>query len=416
MLDNDSLNLSPPLCSSYISNSTATIVVAVISSIVGVAACAALGFGCFVWRRRRHNSDRKTITNYPARRPNEQVDLFDTRSSLRSPSPGATAGGNSTTRTVSNDYEPVPYTPRDESNMLSGSATGLSAGAMLTSSTSRGDQTMSGRSQTGRAAFPPSSAWHSTLDGHHPDDPFNGRGELSPEESMAFVRERRWPSREISMDTTTSAGGLISSRDDSGSRTGTPLLRHQTDMGDDTVPNTPLTPTMTEPPPPPLPPNAAAMGAQHVSGRSKEEEVWEEAARTRQSRNENNHISATAERPTSDAPTLRSSPPPTSTTVGTFRVTNAGEGDPVLPPPPASATATYAPANTTGPRRRRMYDPFDTAQPRFVRHADAGRFEGGAEVIDLPPLYTDLDHTGSLPPETANADDERRVQPQRRLE
>lgn len=60
---------------------------------------------------------------------------------------------------------------------------------------------------------------------------------------------------------------------------------------------------------------------------------------------------------------------------GGFRVTNATDADPLIP---STTTANTGTATRRGPR----------GEPRFVRHADAGRAQ--EEVIDLPPLYTDL--------------------------
>jgi hypothetical protein len=62
---------------------------------------------------------------------------------------------------------------------------------------------------------------------------------------------------------------------------------------------------------------------------------------------------------------------------GGFRITNATDADPLIPPP--SGTNSGTTTTRRGPR----------GEPRFVRHADAGRAE---EIIDLPPLYTDLVH------------------------
>lgn len=69
---------------------------------------------------------------------------------------------------------------------------------------------------------------------------------------------------------------------------------------------------------------------------------------------------------------------------GGFRITNAADGD-VVAPTPAARSGT-----------RRIRHGME-AQPRFVRHADAGRWETTTtgqdeeeEVIDLPPMYTEI--------------------------
>ncbi len=72
--------------------------------------------------------------------------------------------------------------------------------------------------------------------------------------------------------------------------------------------------------------------------------------------------------------------PPHIAAPGGFRITNAADGE-VVAPTPAARTGT-----------RRIRHGMET-QPRFVRHADAGRWDTSAqqeEVIDLPPMYTEI--------------------------
>ncbi|WWC68537.1 uncharacterized protein I206_102466 [Kwoniella pini CBS 10737] len=69
---------------------------------------------------------------------------------------------------------------------------------------------------------------------------------------------------------------------------------------------------------------------------------------------------------------------------GGMRVANPEypENIPTLPP-----GATHAPRNN-GPRRR----PADNNGPTYRRHADAGRFQ--EEIVDLPPLYSEVPRDG----------------------
>lgn len=73
-----------------------------------------------------------------------------------------------------------------------------------------------------------------------------------------------------------------------------------------------------------------------------------------------------------------SSTPTAPISAGGFRITNATDADPLLPPPLPAQGQASSPSLGRRPR----------GEPRFVRHADAGRAR--EEVIDLPPLYTDL--------------------------
>lgn len=75
-----------------------------------------------------------------------------------------------------------------------------------------------------------------------------------------------------------------------------------------------------------------------------------------------------------------SSTPTTTGGGGGFRITNATDADPLLP---ASQQQQQPSPSLPGHGGRRA-----RGEPRFVRHADAGRAR--EEVIDLPPLYTDL--------------------------
>lgn len=94
-----------------------------------------------------------------------------------------------------------------------------------------------------------------------------------------------------------------------------------------------------------------------------------------------------------DAQTDRYGVRPPASASGTFRITNASALD-----PPTLATHTPS-TNTTPiiqpPRRTAGARNAYQQQPRFVRHEDAGRVarhqhQEEEEVIDLPPLYTDL--------------------------
>jgi hypothetical protein len=83
----------------------------------------------------------------------------------------------------------------------------------------------------------------------------------------------------------------------------------------------------------------------------------------------------------------------TTPTTGGLRITNATEGEVVPPPSPAARTSRRTHINQS----RQYQQPGMEPQPRFVRHADAGRWNvpaggGGAghEVIDLPPMYTEI--------------------------
>lgn len=89
---------------------------------------------------------------------------------------------------------------------------------------------------------------------------------------------------------------------------------------------------------------------------------------------------------------------------GGFRITNASDRDPAdlarhTPPPPSSQQASINSGGVptiAAPTRRTAGQRAAYQQPRFVRHADAGRVDNHRppqqeeEVIDLPPLYTDL--------------------------
>ncbi|KAJ9123945.1 hypothetical protein QFC22_000736 [Naganishia vaughanmartiniae] len=118
----------------------------------------------------------------------------------------------------------------------------------------------------------------------------------------------------------------------------------------------------------------------------------------------NRYASDTSYSPAASSPLL--SPPPTSGpgTGGGFRITNVSDADPLLPPPrsqtSSSITGTNAsstPASSYGRRPR--------GEPRFVRHADAGRApQREEEVIDLPPLYTDLVREDDPPPPVPDHD------------
>lgn len=103
-------------------------------------------------------------------------------------------------------------------------------------------------------------------------------------------------------------------------------------------------------------------------------------------------------------------------TTGGFRVTNATADDPIAPENAGALSPSASTPNNTSslppnqPRRFR-----GDQQPRFVRHEDAGLAPGQQrqsreEVIDLPPLYTDIvpthseDEVGSAGPRSARED------------
>lgn len=85
---------------------------------------------------------------------------------------------------------------------------------------------------------------------------------------------------------------------------------------------------------------------------------------------------------------------------GGFRITNASDRDPAdlarhTPPPASQQQSMSGVPVIAAPTRRTAGQRAAYQQPRFVRHADAGRVDNRPppqeeEVIDLPPLYTDL--------------------------
>lgn len=116
----------------------------------------------------------------------------------------------------------------------------------------------------------------------------------------------------------------------------------------------------------------------------------------------NRYTNDTSYSPAASSPLL--SPPPSSGpgTGGGFRITNVSDSDPLLPRSQTSSTTGTAATNNLPPsshgRRPR-------GEPRFVRHADAGRApQREEEVIDLPPLYTDLVREDDPPPPLSGLD------------
>lgn len=346
------LDNSPPL------SRAATIAIGV----VGVLVCLGIGgatvYGCLVWRRRQSNrKEHGGSGGYPGKRGfwgigntqtklavnTDQVDLFDVHSS---------ANGSDYDRQTPNSatYAPMPYTPSGESNRPWES-----------------DQYSSDHAQTMRDPLSSISPLRITTDTNvvaenygHADNPFESGNSPYIEESLAALVDRKYPPRTQAIEReATEHRSPIDSR----SRTGSPLLRRQGTLREET----------------------SDSDTQDRIPSGKEEEAWAEIARSRPptSTTDNNTVS-TRSTPLSSTVNVPS--------LGMFRVTNAGEGDPIVPPPPPSthsSTGGMAGRGTT--RRRRGADGFDLHQPRFVRHADAGRLPGGQEeVIDLPPLYTDL--------------------------
>jgi hypothetical protein len=384
-------------------DSTAMYAVASVGAVIGVALSAAIGFCCFIYRRRRRNREqghgqgstggarregdggsgagalglgfgrfRRRGRNGEQRygHPNEGVDLFDGGSSIHGSEFSPVGGGPARmgARTLSDNYSPMPYTPGGGGGDQSPG--GYIGGDYALSAT--GTFTSAGVAGRGNGRDGDGEAWHEL--GEYPaSNPFDDRT-LSREESLAALVDRKWPlpaPSHSATPTSASANGERNSPLDTGSHTDTPLLRHF-----------------------PAPGEASALSP---AGQRKEDEMLAEFERARGASREqdaSDPAGVTAGSTWSGSGNSQNAsttmlPPPT----GTFRVTNAGEGDPIVATPPPSATMPRAPTSAgTGQRRRRLVDPFDTVQPRFVRHADAGRVTREAEVIDLPPLYTDLDH------------------------
>jgi hypothetical protein len=295
-----------------------------------------------------------------------EVDLYDTNSAFGRDDHSPGGAGLRTLSSTDNSYLPVPYTPGGDSpssydqDMYN---VPLSAGSR-TANRSRDALGPIGTEYS-------RTTWHSSVsesgagDSPNPDNPFEGR-ELNQEDSMAALLDRKWPVRQQSLDTpagTVNVSGGLSPLNGT-SRTGTPLL-----------------PNLA------IPPEAISRGLPSSAQRSKEEEMLAEVARARAGEQVD-----TGSNPDSPYGTTNTSASGAMAGQSAFRITNAGEGDPVLAAPPPSATLPRGAGShgASGRGRRRLVDPFDTAQPRFVRHADAGRLTREEEVIDLPPLYTDL--------------------------
>ena len=263
------------------------------------------------------------------------------------------------TRSASNNYSPMPYTPGGEHSpgIWTGGDYPLSATGTFTSA-----------GQAGRGAGRDGEPWHE-LDEYPASNPFDDRT-LSREESLAALVDRKWPlppPPHSATPTSAGANGERGSPQDTTSHTDTPLLRNFAAQEEGTA----LSP----------------------AGQRKEDEMIAEVERAREQEATTAPGSTTGSTWSATGNNQAVAANALLPSAGTFRVTNAGEGDPVLPAPAPSATMPRTLTSAgTGQRRRHHVDPFDTVQPRFVRHADAGRVTREAEVIDLPPLYTDLDH------------------------
>ncbi|WWC87952.1 uncharacterized protein L201_002852 [Kwoniella dendrophila CBS 6074] len=86
-------------------------------------------------------------------------------------------------------------------------------------------------------------------------------------------------------------------------------------------------------------------------------------------------------------------------TQGGMRIANPENPDqlPTLPPGATHSRGNVNSSNNnTGPRRRVA----ENAGPTFRRHADAGRFQ--EEIVDLPPLYSEVPRDGPIPDSTEN--------------
>ena len=370
---------------------------AIIGALVGIGLSAAIGFGCFIWRRRKRNRLQRNgaggtsassggagglagslgIAGFGLRRhggngggsgsqryahPNDAVDLFDGDSTYHG-GDFSPIGAPLAVRSGSENYLPVPYTPGGDSpGVPEGGHVGYPGSAA---------GTVTSAGQAGRGTGRDGERWRDHSD-YPPSNPFEGR-ELGREETLAALVDRKYPYPHSTSETTPTSASARGGRTPPNDSTGTPLLQSYPPSEG----TTPMSATAQR--------KLEEMNAEIDQARAGEREQQRE--RDNMHSNTSSTWSGTGNDQSQNTNTL-----PVAS--GAFRITNAGEGDPVLAAPAPSSTlprsATSAAAGQQ--RRRRFVDPFDTAQPRFVRHADAGRVGGDAseEVIDLPPLYTDL--------------------------
>ncbi|KAI5454880.1 hypothetical protein NCC49_002158 [Naganishia albida] len=313
-----------------------------IGALVGIGLSAAVAFFIFFYRRRRRNRNQRSRLNSGKdgqdgssgiimadgrRRPADamSVNLFDDSEQYQDPNDG--------------HYAPVPYDVGASSYSGSPVTPASAAGVGLAG---RSDH----RYTAARNDLSPTTT--------NMGDPFGSRHELGYDAGLN-TGDRSW-----------SATDTLQSR-----ASGHPLLPPNEGSRMDTF-SSPTSPDVV-------------WDSQDRPGaaRTKSEEAQAEAnavaaaAATTASRTNLSSYPSTTELTSPNSA-------PISATGGGFRITNATDADPLLPPQPSAGTG---PASSLGRRQR--------GEPRFVRHADAGRAR--EEVIDLPPLYTDLVHEGEQP-------------------
>lgn len=318
-----------------------------IGAVVGIGLSAAVATFVFVCRRRRRNryqrggkeggkdSGNGIVMADGRRRPDDamSVNLFDDSEQYHDPNDG--------------NYAPVPYDVGASSY----------SGSPVTPGTSNG----MGRYMAGRGGgdLSPSTTLTTT-------NPFDGRELHGDEATEALAAgNRTWSGGSSFSDSLQSrADGQVPLPLDR-SRSGAGLQRLDTMSDARTMTGTGTT-------------AASPLGQRSGLPRTKSEEAIAEvesvaaaAAATRGGARLASYPSTELSSPLTSAP-LSSS--------GGFRITNATDADPLLP-----STGTTTSGTGTGGRTRAG----PRGEPRFVRHADAGRAMT-EEVIDLPPLYTDL--------------------------
>ncbi|KAJ9097633.1 hypothetical protein QFC21_004669 [Naganishia friedmannii] len=361
-----------------------------IGALVGIGLSAAVAFLIFFYRRRRRNRRRtqqhsssrgkdnggdggSVVMADGRRRPADamSVNLFDDDGEhYLDPNDG--------------HYAPIPY----DGGSYSGSP--VTPGSTLSApprSVSRATTTIAGRTRYDDSPITSSGTATATSTG---DNPFESGRELHGEEAKAALFAlgggggRSWSGASgdtLQSRATTTIGGGVGSlhrldtfTDPRGplSATTTPNTGREDGWGD-SVP----------------PPRGAGIP------RTKSEEALADVADSEGPPTRNRYTNDTSHSPAITSPLL--SPPPSSGpgTGGGFRITNVSDSDPLLPRSQTSSTigttATNLPPSSHGRRPR--------GEPRFVRHADAGRApQREEEVIDLPPLYTDLVREDDPPP------------------
>lgn len=314
-----------------------------IGAVVGIGLSAAVAIFVFVCRRRRRNRYQRggkgdeqdggngIIMADGRRRPNDamSVNLFDDSEQYQDPNDG--------------NYAPVPYDVGASSY----------SGSPVTPGTSNGV----GRYMAGRG------------------------GDLSP--STTLTTTNLFDGRELHGDEATEAMALAGNRTWSGGSSFSDSLHSRADAmplpydrsrssGLQRLDTTSDTRTMTG-----AGPGASPLGQRSALPRTKSEEAIAEvesvAAAAAAARGGGGRLTSY---PSTELSSPLSSVPLSSS--GGFRITNATDADPLIPSTGATNASTGTGGRTrAGPR----------GEPRFVRHADAGR---APEVIDLPPLYTDL--------------------------